>query len=65
VRECSSSPENFGGTSYFGVEVVERLENPATTIRSNTGMLERVEESFPRRLHYYIDNNGGHFEDFV
>jgi hypothetical protein len=24
-------------------------------------MLERVEESFRRRLHYCIDSNGGHF----
>jgi hypothetical protein len=28
-------------------------------------MLERVEESFRRCLHYCIDNNGGHFEHFV
>jgi hypothetical protein len=43
----------------------ERVENDATTIRKNRGMLERVEESFRRRLHYCIDNNGGHFEHFV
>jgi hypothetical protein len=29
------------------------------------GMLERVEESFRRRRHYCIDNNGGHFEHFL
>jgi hypothetical protein len=43
----------------------ERVENAATTIRNNRGMLERVEESFRRCLHYCIDNNGGHFEYFV
>jgi hypothetical protein len=45
------------------IEVLrERMENAATTIRNNRGMLERVYESFRRRLHYYcIDNNGGHF----
>jgi hypothetical protein len=42
----------------------ERVENNATTIRKNRGMLERVEELFRRRLHYCIDNNGGHFEHF-
>jgi hypothetical protein len=42
----------------------ERVENAATTIRNNRGMLERVEESFHRCLHYCIDNNGGHFEHF-
>jgi hypothetical protein len=36
------------------------VEN-AATIRNNRGMLERVEESFRRRLHYCIDSNGGHF----
>jgi hypothetical protein len=30
----------------------ERVENVATTIRNNRGMLERAEESFRRRLHY-------------
>jgi hypothetical protein len=30
----------------------ERVENFATTIRNNRGMLERAEESFRRRLHY-------------
>jgi hypothetical protein len=45
------------------IEVLrERVENAATTIRNNRGMLERVYESFRRRLHYYcIDSNGGHF----
>jgi ribosomal protein S6 len=46
-------------------EVLRRVENAATTIRNNKGMLERVEESFRRLLNYYIDNNGGHFEHFV
>jgi hypothetical protein len=41
------------------------MESAATTIRNNRGMLERVEESFRRRLHYCIDNNGGHFEHFL
>jgi hypothetical protein len=40
----------------------ERVENAATTIRNKRGMPERVEESFRRRLHYCIDNNGGQFE---
>jgi ribosomal protein S6 len=45
------------------IEVLrKRVENAATTIRNNRGMLERVEESFRRRLHYCIDNNSGHFE---
>jgi hypothetical protein len=35
----------------------KRVENAATTIRNNREMLERVEESFRRRLHYCIDNN--------
>jgi hypothetical protein len=43
----------------------ERVENAATTIRNNRGVLERVEKSFHPRLHYCIDNNGGHFEHFV
>jgi hypothetical protein len=43
----------------------ERVENAATTIRNNRGVLERVEKSFRRRLRYCIDNNGGHFEHFV
>jgi hypothetical protein len=43
----------------------KRVENAATTIRNNREMLERVEESFRRRLHYCIDNNGGHFEHFL
>jgi CYTH domain-containing protein len=42
----------------------KRVEN-ATTIRNNREMLERVEESFHRRLRYCIDNNGGHFEHFL
>jgi ribosomal protein S6 len=42
----------------------KRMENTATTIRNNRGMLEKVEELFRRRLHY-IDNNGGHFEHFL
>jgi hypothetical protein len=45
------------------IEVLrKRVENAAITIRNNRGMLERVEESFRRRLHYYIDKNGGHFQ---
>jgi hypothetical protein len=47
------------------IEVLrERVENAATTIRNkrNAG---KVEESFRRRLHYCIDNNGGHFEHFL
>jgi ribosomal protein S6 len=43
----------------------KRMENTATTIRNNRGMLERVEELFRRRLHYCMDNNGGHFEHFL
>jgi hypothetical protein len=47
------------------VEVLrERVENAATTIRNNRGMLERV-ENFCQRLHYFIDNNNGHFDHFV
>jgi hypothetical protein len=50
----------------YTIEVLrKRVENAATTIRNNRGMLERVEESFRRRLHYCIDNNGGHFEHFL
>jgi ribosomal protein S6 len=68
VRECSSSPCDFFVDLVYSIpidiiEVLrERLENTATTIRNNRGMMERVEESFRRRLHYCIDNNGGHFE---
>jgi hypothetical protein len=48
------------------IEVLrKRVENAATTIRNNRGMLERVEELSRRRLHYCIDNNGGHFEHFL
>jgi hypothetical protein len=48
------------------IEVLnEQVGNAATIIRNNGGMLERVEESFHRRLHYYIENNGGPFEHFV
>jgi hypothetical protein len=48
------------------IEVLrKRVENAATTNRNNRGMLERVEESFRRRRHYCIDNNGGHFEHFL
>jgi hypothetical protein len=48
------------------IEVLrERMENAPITIRNNRGMLERVEESFRRCLHYCIDNNGGHFKHFV
>jgi ribosomal protein S6 len=48
------------------IEVLrERAENAATTIRNNRGMLERVEDLFRRRFHYCIDNNAGHFEQFV
>jgi hypothetical protein len=47
------------------IEVLrKRMENAATTMRNNRGMLERVEESFRRGLHYCIDNNDGHFEHF-
>jgi hypothetical protein len=42
------------------IEVLkEPVENAATTICNNRDMLERVEESFLRGLHYCIDNNGG------
>jgi hypothetical protein len=48
------------------IEVLnEQVGNAATIIRNNGGMLERVEESFHRHLHYYIENNGGPFEHFV
>jgi ribosomal protein S6 len=48
------------------IEVLrKRVENAATTIRNNGGMLEKVEESFRQRLHYFIYNNGGHFEHFL
>jgi hypothetical protein len=48
------------------IEVLrKRMENGATTIRNNRGMLERVEESFRRRLHYCIDNTGDHFKHFL
>jgi hypothetical protein len=48
------------------IEVLnEQVGNAATIIRNNGGMLERAEESFHRRLHYYIENNGGPFEHFV
>jgi hypothetical protein len=48
------------------IEVLrKRVENAATTIRNNRGMSERVKELFRRRLHYCIDNNGGHFEQFL
>jgi hypothetical protein len=43
----------------------EGVENAATTIRNSRGMLERAEESFRRRLHYCIDNNGDHFEHLL
>jgi hypothetical protein len=39
--------------SQLTTEVLrKRVENAATTIRNNRGMLERVEESFRRGLHY-------------
>jgi hypothetical protein len=39
------------------IEVLrERVENAATTIRNNRGMLERVDESLRWCLHYCIDN---------
>jgi hypothetical protein len=45
------------------IEVLrKRVENAVTTICNNRRMLENVEESFRRRLHYCIDNNGGHFD---
>jgi hypothetical protein len=54
VRECSASPENFHATCC---EVLtERVENAATTIRNNRGMLEKVEESFSRRLTKFVPN---------
>jgi hypothetical protein len=63
VRECSASPENFHATCC---EVLtERVENAATTIRNNRGMLERMAKSFCRRLHYCIDNNDGHFKHLI
>jgi hypothetical protein len=73
VRECSSSPEKRlllvdmkdSAYSLIMLQVLrERVENAATTIRNkrNAG---KVEESFRRRLHYCIDNNGGHFEHFL
>jgi hypothetical protein len=35
------------------IEVLrKRVENAAATIRNNGEMLEKVEESFRRRLHY-------------
>jgi hypothetical protein len=38
------------------IEILKELmENAATSIRSNRGMLEEVEESFRRRLHNCID----------
>jgi hypothetical protein len=48
------------------IEVLrKRVEKAVTTICNNRRMLENVEESFRRRLHYCIDNNGGHFEHFL
>jgi hypothetical protein len=48
------------------IEVLrKRVENAVATICNNRRMLENVEESFRRRLHYCIDNNGGHFEHFL
>jgi hypothetical protein len=45
------------------IEVLrKRVENAVTTICNNRRLLENVEESFRWRLHYCIDNNGGHFE---
>jgi hypothetical protein len=43
----------------------EQVENAATTIRNNRGMLERVKGFFRRRLQFCIDNNGGQFEHFL
>jgi hypothetical protein len=43
----------------------KRVENAVTTICNNRRMLENVEEPFRRRLHYCIDNKGGHFEHFL
>jgi hypothetical protein len=43
----------------------KRVENAVTTIRNTRGMLERVEVSFRRRLHYCTDNYGGYFERFL
>jgi hypothetical protein len=78
---CSVSLENFRATSCGGVhegldlvysmsidtiEVLrKRVENAVATICNNRRMLENVEESFRQRLHYCIDNNGGHFEHFL
>jgi hypothetical protein len=75
LLECREFPSYFLGgymkdlvysITTYTIEVLrKRVENAATTIRNNRGMLERVEESFRRRLHYCIDNNGGHFEHFL
>jgi ribosomal protein S6 len=55
----------YGEACESGPRAQRMVENAATTIRNNRGMLERVEESFRRRFHYCIDNNSGHFEHFV
>jgi hypothetical protein len=48
------------------IEVLrKRVENAVTAICNNRRMLVHVEESFRRRLHYCIDNNGGQFEHFL
>jgi hypothetical protein len=70
---CSASLENFRATScggvHEGLDTIEvlrkRVENAVATICNNRRMLENVEESFRQRLHYCIDNNGGHFEHFL
>jgi hypothetical protein len=54
---------------HEGVDIFDPIDTTGGkywhTIRNNRGMLERMKESFHRRLHYCIDNNGGHFEHFL
>jgi GrpB-like predicted nucleotidyltransferase (UPF0157 family) len=58
--------EACGGAPRVSVRLLHvGVKNASTTIRNNRGMLERVEESFRRRLHFCIYNNGGHFEHFL
>jgi hypothetical protein len=58
-------PREFPCDFFLWGYIKDLVENAATTICNNTGMLERMEESFRQRLHYCIDNNGAHFEHFV
>jgi hypothetical protein len=41
------------------------MPQPQQFAATEVGTLERVEESFRRPLHYFIDNNGGPFQHFV